>query len=94
MQTIRFLVESKNGHDVKDVPVSKAVGEINKHIADEKWVVAEKKDGTTQVITEPMKEQTEADIDAEFGEGASSTEKKLSIEDVKEATAINKAKGG
>jgi len=49
---IPFLIESENGHDEKLVPESKVVEEAEKQLKDGKWVTVEKKDGSTEMITE------------------------------------------
>ena len=58
-RTIPFLKESENGHDTTEVPESKLAEEINKELADKKWVTVEKKDGTSEILTSaaPPKEE-------------------------------------
>ena len=48
---VLFLIESENGHDEKLVPEDKVVEEAKKELIDGKWVTAEKKDGTSEILT-------------------------------------------
>jgi hypothetical protein len=59
MEEIKFLIESKNGHDEYNVPENKVAQEVTKHLADDKWAVVEKTDGNSEVLTKtdiPQKE--------------------------------------
>jgi hypothetical protein len=59
---IPFLIESQEGHTDKLVPESEVKQEIDKQLADNKWVHVEKTDGSTEMITKSVEVQTKAEI--------------------------------
>ncbi len=52
MSLIPFYIESKNGHDTLNVPDKDLQNETEKQLKDGKWVTLEKKDGSTEILTE------------------------------------------
>ena len=58
MNTVDFLIEDETGHSTEQIPTDKVEEEVNKHLKDGKWVTIEKKDGTSTLLTEPKKEET------------------------------------
>ena len=82
---VLFMIESGNGHNEKEVPTEEIKAEMQSHLKEDKIVVAEKDDGTTQAIT--SEEQL-------FDEAVSSGGEKLDAEKVKSAQVVNKLKGG
>ena len=89
---VKFLIESGNGHDTKEVPTEEVKAEIQSHLEKDKIVVVEKEDSTTQAIT--SKEQLDEDIDTQFSEAVNSKEEKLDAEKVKSVQVVEKLKGG
>jgi hypothetical protein len=49
---IPFLTESMNGHDTEQVPESQVPAKVEEQIGKGNWPTIEKKDGTTEVVTE------------------------------------------
>lgn len=87
---VKFLIENLEGHTEKEVPTNEVKDEIQKHLENDKIVVVENEDSTTQAIT--SKEQL--DIDKEFDEAVNSSDEKLDAEKVKSAQVVEKLKGG
>ncbi len=49
---VPFLIESENGHDTEPVPESEVPQKVGEQLDMGKWATVEKKDGSTEVITE------------------------------------------
>jgi len=82
-KTIPIHIESENGHDTLNVPPNEVQAEVTKQVTDGKWATLEKKDGTTEVITED-------DLDEEDKALADDWKKKFNP--VKKSTVANPTK--
>ena len=94
MKTIPIYIESTRGHDTLNVPKGKVQEAIKKQLKDGKWVTTEKKDGSTEILTEkdiPKAKNTKIISSAEKSDEQEWAEK---FENLKSATATSKAKGG
>jgi len=84
VKTIPIYIESKNGHDTKNVPEDRVQEAVEEQLNDEKWVTTEKEDGSTELLTKddvPIATDEDTDWANKF-------------KNIKSATATNKIKGG
>jgi len=83
-EKIPVFVESLNGHDTKEIEKEKVKDEVQKQLESGKWVSIEKKDGSSEILTEK-------DLPKVVSEDEEWIKK---FEGVKSITATNKVKGG
>jgi len=95
---IPFLVESENGHDEKLVPESKVSEETETQLKNGKWVTVEKKDGSTEMLTEPKEEpkvetvKTESELDEDKELVTLTKAKDTKVPEVKKEEVTSEAK--
>jgi hypothetical protein len=105
MRMVLFKIESAEGDTEKLVPENKVVDEVNKLVADDKWVTLEGQNGKSELVTAPIAEpkkpedtpEENTDWQKSFGGAAPANNGNGGFKDlgpIKQATATSKLKGG
>lgn len=91
-KTIPFYIESKNGHDTKEVREGEVQKEVEDLLNQDKWVTKENESGDKEILTKnDLPKEKVLDTTAMKSEEEKWAEK---FENTKSVTATNKASGG